>query len=98
MNACTPYSHKAPPCLSSKIQEFDAVYECNEARVDCYIFQNQYVYVFDPGVCSYADMQSEVVDCDCNSIGFLGGILGNQIINNENFFENAQFVETVWMK
>lgn len=99
LNSCNPFRGKdIPPCLPSKIDEFDQTYNCDEAKVDCYRFQNEYVYVFDPGVCQFSDMQSEVVDNDCNTIGFLGGIVGNQVINNENFFENAQYVETVWEK
>jgi hypothetical protein len=42
-------------------------------------------------------MASEVLNQDCESIGYLGGLIGNQIINGENF-SSAHFEETVWTK
>mgnify|MGYP000076591706 CR=1 FL=1 len=51
-----------------------------------YDFLGEKVYVFDPGTCG-ADMTSEVIDEDCNSLGFLGGIAGNVEINGANFSE-----------
>lgn len=87
-----------PACLHEKIQEFDGNYNCDEAKVDCFLFQGQYVYAFDPGVCAYADMQTEILNEHCETLGFLGGIMGNTEINGVSFFENAQFIETVWTK
>ena len=99
LNSCNPFRGKdIPPCLPSKIQEFDQTYNCDEAKVDCFFFQGQYVYAFDPGVCAYADMQTEILDDHCETLGFLGGIMGNTEINGVSFFENAQFIETVWTK
>lgn len=54
------------------------------------------VYVFDPGTCG-DDMTSEVVDSECNSIGFLGGISGNMEINGEDF-STATFESLTWEK
>ena len=42
-------------------------------------------------------MTSEVIDFECNSLGFLGGISGNTEINAENF-ENATFESIIWEK
>jgi len=42
-------------------------------------------------------MTSEVADSDCNSLGLLGGIAGNTIINGEEF-SNAKFIKTTWEK
>ncbi len=40
-------------------------------------------------------MASEVIDSDCNSLGFLGGISGNTEINGEDF-SNAIIQSTTW--
>jgi Domain of unknown function (DUF6970) len=61
-----------------------------------YIFQGQTVFVFDMGYCG-ADLSSEVVDNNCNSIGFLGGFLGNTRINGEEF-SNAKYIATIWSR
>jgi hypothetical protein len=42
-------------------------------------------------------MTSSVIDSDCNTLGYLGGLMGNKTINGENF-RNADFKETVWEK
>jgi hypothetical protein len=42
-------------------------------------------------------MTSEVLDENCNSLGFLGGIAGNTKINGEDF-NNAKLKRTVWSK
>jgi hypothetical protein len=40
-------------------------------------------------------MTAEVINTDCNTIGYLGGITGNTKINKENF-SNAVFNRIVW--
>ena len=50
--------------------------------------------MFDPGTCG-ADMTSEVIDEDCNSLGYLGGIAGNVQISGTNFSE-AVFIKVIW--
>lgn len=82
-----------PSCLDNKISAFKSSSTCNDANVKQYTFQNKTVYVFDNGTCG-ADMASEVIDFNCNSLGYLGGISGNTKINNEDF-SNAKFVKTV---
>jgi hypothetical protein len=85
-----------PKCIEKKIRDFDKTSCDNGANVKEYTFQNKTVYVFNPGTCG-ADMTSEVTDSDCNSMGFLGGIAGNTIINGEDF-SNASFVKIIWKK
>jgi len=87
----------APNCLAERIHVFDSTYNCAQSKVDQYIFQQNTVYVFDAGVCEWADMSSEVVDQDCNTIGYLGGFVGNGTINGEDF-SNATYIKTVWHK
>ena len=54
------------------------------------------VYVFDLGTCG-ADMTSEVLDENCNTLGFLGGIAGNTKINGDDF-GNAKYKSTIWSR
>lgn len=86
-----------PKCVTKKIKDFDREQSCDKGvAVKEYIFQDEAVYVFDPGNCG-ADMTSEVIDSDCNSLGFLGGISGNLDINGEKF-SNAIFQKIIWQK
>jgi hypothetical protein len=83
-------------CLQQKIDEFaNGDYACETgASVKQYVFQNETVYVFDPGLCG-ADFFSEVIDENCNTLGQLGGIEGNTEINGGNFSE-ATYIKTIW--
>ncbi len=86
-----------PKCVTMKIKDFNREQTCDDGvEVKEFIFQDETVYVFDPGNCG-ADMTSEVIDSDCNSLGFLGGIVGNAEINGENF-SNAIFQKIIWQK
>jgi hypothetical protein len=81
--------------VKNKIQSFGRK-ACRDASAEEYLFLKQTVYVLSPGTCG-ADMQAEVVDVDANTLGFLGGIAGNMIIQNTSF-DSAVFVKTVWKK
>jgi len=84
-----------PECIQNLIKDFDKEQTCNnEVNVKKYTFQGETVYVFNPGNCS-ADLTSEVIDSDCYSIGFLGGISGNTKINGGDF-SNSIFESAVW--
>jgi hypothetical protein len=83
-----------PKCVENKIVEFENIACAEAAIVKEYTFQEETVYTFDPGLCG-ADMTTEVVDCDCNNLGYLGGLIGNVQINGEDF-SNADFVKTIW--
>ncbi|MDB5226345.1 MAG: hypothetical protein JWN78_538 [Bacteroidota bacterium] len=84
-----------PECVVNKIQEFSKSY-CYNAKVEEYVFQGKIVYVFDPGACG-ADMQAEVINSKCNTLGYLGGFAGNTKINGEEF-SHAVFINTTWKK
>ncbi len=84
-----------PTCLSNKISDFTQMACQNGASARKYTFQNSTVYVLDPGNCG-ADMQSIVLDEQCNSLGTLGGITGNTQINGVDFSSSSQYIETVW--
>ena len=84
-----------PKCIENLITDFDKGQACeNGVNVKKYTFQGVFVYVFDPGTCG-ADMPLNVIDFECNSIGFLGGISGNMEINGEDF-SNATFESITW--
>ena len=88
---------KTPACIDNKVNEFKNITSCNiGTNVKQYEFQSKSVYVFDPGTCG-ADMTSEVLDANCNSLGFLGGIMGNTNINGEDF-SNAKYERTLWSR
>jgi len=65
-----------------------------ETGVDEYLFQNELVYVFDYGFCC-CDYSSDVLSSSCDTLGFLGGIIGNYMINGEDF-SNANFQRRIW--
>ncbi len=83
-------------CLESKIEVFRNNSCDTGANVSEYTFQGKMVFVFDPGTCG-ADMTSEVMDSDCNTLGFLGGLTGNTKINGKEF-STAIFVKTIWVR
>ena len=85
-----------PKCLDAKIAEYSANSSCSDPSVSEYKFQGKTVYAFEPGTCG-ADMTTEVIDSGCNTLGFLGGIMGNTKINGEDF-SNATLVKMTWMK
>jgi uncharacterized protein DUF6970 len=60
------------------------------------MFQNETVFVFTLGTCG-ADLQSEVIDSTCKTLGVIGGIDGIMEINGESF-SNAVFVKTILKK
>ncbi|MBP6235685.1 MAG: hypothetical protein KAX53_08020 [Saprospiraceae bacterium] len=85
-----------PECIKQEIKTFEMSPFCVNSKVDEYLFQNQKVYVFDNNSCC-CDFTSEVLDGQCNSLGFLGGFIGNSIINGVDF-SSASFITTLWKK
>lgn len=87
---------KAPVCINEKIEIFKSNAGCDDSKVDEFNFQAGTVYVFDNMFCC-CDYTSEVLDAQCKSIGFLGGLIGNTKINGEDF-SNAKYIRTIWEK
>ena len=83
-----------PACLENKINEFKNIACDKGAAVKEYTFQGKTVYMLYPGNCG-ADMTTAVIDSSCNSLGDLGGILGNTKINGEEF-SKAIYIRTIW--
>ena len=98
LSSCTRFEIEkdTPDCIKDKIVDFSKEQTCTDIKVDEYTFQGISVFVFESGTCG-ADMQSEVLDSECNNLGALGGITGNWEVNGESF-EDAVFIKTVWEK
>ena len=94
---CKKSKIETPDCISNLIANHaSALFLCETgAHVDEYLFQGGIVYVFEPGNCG-ADMQAPVYDSNCNMIGALGGFIGNILIKNVRFDQNAVFQKTIW--
>jgi hypothetical protein len=93
-SSCEKKQVETPDCIKSLISTYP--FCANDGGgVSQYSFQGQMVYVFDPGLCR-ADMASGVYNENCEQIGILGGIAGNNIVNNEIFIGHAKFIKTIW--
>jgi hypothetical protein len=91
--ACKKEQKETPECIKELISTYSF---CKDGgSVDQYAFQGQTVYVFDPGLCG-ADMAAGVYNENCQCIGMLGGIAGNNIINNVLFSKNAIYLKNIW--
>jgi len=85
-----------PECIQSKLVDFTSNSACSQnATLKEYTFLNKTVFVFDPGNCG-ADLTSEVIDENCNNMGFLGGISGNDSISGKSFSKNAVLIRLIW--
>ncbi|MBK6521218.1 MAG: hypothetical protein IPG08_02190 [Sphingobacteriaceae bacterium] len=85
---------KQDPCFDSKKDAFKTTCCTSGANIEEYTFQGKTVYLYEPGNCG-ADMTSEVTNEKCETLGYLGGITGNNKINGEDF-SKAKFKKTVW--
>jgi hypothetical protein len=81
-------------CVQDKIAAFSMEACPTGATIKSYYFQSDFVYVFDYGPCG-ADMAMPVLNNSCDTLGFLGGFIGNTMINNQDF-HSAEFVKTIW--
>lgn len=93
-SSCEKKPVETPDCIKSLISNYP--FCANDGGgVGQYSFQGHIVYVFDPGLCG-ADMASSVYNENCECIGILGGIAGNNIVNNEIFIGHAKFIKSIW--
>jgi hypothetical protein len=96
ISGCERNNYDAPGCIEDKIREFSKSTICDTgASVAVYKFKARNVYVFSDGSCG-ADMGASVYSQDCNSLGFLGGISGNTLIQGVKFYDEAKFVKRLW--
>ena len=96
--ACTKDENMSdiPPCITERVLHFKSSTVCSGASVKEYVFQNQFVYVFDPACGN--DLGATVLDEQCNELGVLGGLSGNMDINGVNFEAHASYTQTLWKK
>lgn len=86
-----------PSCIGALINQFNSDVNCFAGvNVKKYYFQNQIVYAFNPGNCGACE-SIEVIDSNCNHLGYLGGLTGNGFINGDDF-TTAMYVSLVWQK
>lgn len=80
--------HVVPDCVKDKIDQLEKEDCPSVSRVLEYQFNGEKVYVIHPENCG-ADLTSEIVDQDCNTICYLGGIAGNLTCEGVNFEDHA---------
>lgn len=86
-----------PTCVADYINNvLKSSNACNDSNVNSYLFQGQTIYIIYEGSC-IADGTSPVFSEDCDILGYLGGIAGNNTINGENI-ANAVFIRKVWSR
>lgn len=95
VSSCNTDDDEIPACLQSRIDAFGQEICNSGANVKLFTFQGDDVYVIFPGTCG-ADLSDEVLDEDCNTLGWLGGFAGGTDINGEDFYANATLESTVW--
>ena len=95
--ACEKIDKDAPDCIKDLIRKNDSYLSLCEtgASVQEYLFQGDFVYVFDPGRCG-ADMMAVVYSSNCEHLGGLGGFAGNLLINGVRFDQNSTYIKTIW--
>lgn len=89
---------REPTCIQEKVELFKTFQteECKDkGKVKKYRFQGEIVYVFEHEECNAADLVSAIVNQNCEVIGWLGGVAGNQTINGESF-DKAIYLKTIW--
>jgi len=83
------------PCIASIIADI-AQHHCDStANISQYKLKGEYLYVIDPGFCAF-DQAYDVINKDCEVIGYLQGFAGNHIINGVDFYDNAKLVAVIW--
>jgi hypothetical protein len=97
ITSCEKADKNVPECINDLIKNHSKeMFLCETgASAKQYLFQGDYVYVFEPGNCG-ADMMAPVYNSSCNCIGGLGGIAGNIIINGVRFDQKAKYIKTIW--
>lgn len=88
---------EVPPCIEEQIQSYEkSKLPCESGKsVYRYIFNDRYVYIFNPGDCG-ADMMSDIYDENCVRLCGLGGIAGNLLCEEINFWEEASDETLIW--
>lgn len=88
--ACEKNSEKSgiPECVNEIIVLLEKEDCPSVGMVVEYQFMGGTVYVIEPRNCG-ADLTSQVVDSNCQTLCYLGGITGNIMCNEVNFYDEA---------
>ena len=99
MYSCEKIESDVSDCIKESIRDYakSSIICDSGASVAEFSFQDQLVYVFNPGTCG-ADMGADVYNDACEKIGFLGGIAGITEINGVRFYEVAIFNRNIWVQ
>ena len=82
-------------CIEERIADFGSEICPENATVKKYLFQGKTTYAIHPGNCG-ADLSDEILDEDCNLLGYIGGIAGTTEINGADYYANATLEATIW--
>lgn len=85
-----------PECIKPSLDAYQAQASCGKkATLELWKFQGDYVYLLNLLPC-VADGAIDVIDKNCDQLGFLGGLPGNRMVNGEDFFKNATKLKVLW--
>ena len=86
-----------PQCITDEIVNFQNIQaDCPSASVIKYKFQDQILYGFSDGTC-IQDGGTNLIDENCNAYCFIGGIAALTDCKGENFFNNAEEIDVIWV-
>ena len=89
-------SEGEPPCIAERIDNFkNNQSDCREATIAKYEFMGSEVYTFTDGQC-ISDDGTNIIDSECNSVCFLGGIAGFTLCQDKDFYQEAIFIEELF--
>ena len=84
-----------PKCVKKKIKKLRKDDCPSVETVYQYSFQGQTVYVFNPKNCG-ADLTSEVINDNCETVCWLGGNTGSTTCNGVDFYKEASGEKLLW--
>ena len=84
-----------PSCLTPIISDLTAHHCDSTAHISKYRLKGDILFVIDPGRC-WDHQAYDVLNSDCEVIGFLQGFSGNSMINGVDFYEQAKLISVIW--
>ena len=92
---CSKDDPLIPECVQEKMVVFERTQVCGDsATVNEFSYLNQRVFVLNPGIC-FSELGSEVINGECATLGYLGGLASNDTISGDDFI-HAELVRTIW--
>lgn len=95
-SSCDKEDFKAlPQCIQDEINSPDRVCPGDKMTVHSFFFQGETVFILTKDQC-IADGGVSVVNQNCDTLCFLGGIAGLTTCQGEEFYQVATDEELVW--